>query len=244
MSYCLGMLLDGGLVFMSDTRTNAGVDSIASFRKTFLFDEKADRRIVILVAGNLAITQNVISRLEECLEHEDPTCNIYAAASMFDVARIVGSAVRDVFREEGEALKAHGVEFSASFIVGGQIEGRRMRLFNVYSAGNFVEATNETPYFQIGETKYGKPIIKRVLTPRTPIPEAVKCGLVSFDSTINANLSVGLPLDLTIIPRDNLAATESHLIGEEDPYFKNIGKIWGEGLRALFATLPDPKWVR
>ncbi|MDV7341524.1 peptidase [Terasakiella sp. A23] len=244
MSYCLGMLLDGGLVFMSDTRTNAGVDSIASYRKTFLFDEKDDRRVVILVAGNLAITQNVISRLEEALEHEGAKRNIYEASSMFEVARIVGSAVRDVYKEEGEALKAHNVEFSASFIVGGQIKGRRMRMFNVYSAGNFVEATKETPYFQIGETKYGKPIIKRVLTPRTPIPEAVKCGLVSFDSTINANLSVGLPIDLTIIPRDNLEGTESHLISEDDPYFNNIGKIWGEGLRALFATLPDPKWVR
>jgi putative proteasome-type protease len=242
MSYCLGMLLDGGLVFMSDTRTNAGVDNIASYRKTFIFDGIADRCIVMLVAGNLAITQNVISRLEERLEDDDPSRNIYLAPSMFDVARIVGGAVREVFQEEGEALKAHNVDFSASIIVGGQIEGRRMRLFNVYSAGNFVEATQETSYFQIGETKYGKPIMERVLTPHTPIPEAVKCGLVSFDSTINANLSVGLPINLTILPRDNLRGLETHLISEEDPYFKNIGKIWGEGLRALFATLPDPKW--
>ncbi len=244
MSYCLGMLLDGGLVFMSDTRTNAGVDSIGSYRKTFLFDKKDDRRIVILVAGNLAITQNVLSRLEECVEYEDPDHNIYEASSMFEVGRIVGWAVREVFKEEGEALRAHNVDFTASFIVGGQIDGRRMRLFNVYSAGNFVEATEETPYFQIGETKYGKPIIERVLTPHTPIPEAVKCGLVSFDSTINSNLSVGLPIDLTIVPRDNLLATESHLIGYDDPYFNSIGKTWGEGLRALFATLPNPKWVR
>ncbi len=244
MSYCLGMLLDGGLVFMSDTRTNAGVDNIASYRKTFVFDQKEDRRIIILVAGNLAITQNVISRLEEGLDADGTTGNIYEATSMFDVARLVGSAVRAVFKEEGEALKAHDVKFSASFIVGGQIKGRRMRLFNVYSAGNFVEATNETPYFQIGETKYGKPIVERVLTPRTPIPEAIKCGLVSFDSTINANLSVGLPIDLSILPRDNLEGMESHLIAQDDPYFNNIGTIWGEGLRALFATLPDPKWVR
>ncbi len=242
MSYCLGMLLEGGLVFMSDTRTNAGVDNIASYRKTFIFDDREDRCIVMLVAGNLAITQNVISRLEERLEEEDPAKNIYLASSMFEVVRIVGGVVREVFQEEGEALKAHNVDFSASIIVGGQIEGRRMRLFNVYSAGNFVEATQETPYFQIGETKYGKPIMERVLTPRTPIPEAIKCGLVSFDSTINSNLSVGLPLNLTVLPRDNLGGLETHLIGEEDPYFKNIGKIWGEGLRALFATLPDPKW--
>ncbi len=242
MTYCLGMLLDDGLVFMSDTRTNAGVDSIASFRKTFVFDGKEDRRIVILVAGNLAVTQNVISRLEECLEHEDPSCNIYAAGSMFEIARIVGGAVRDVYKEEGEALKAHGVEFSASLIVGGQIRGRRMRMFNVYAAGNFVEATRETPYFQIGETKYGKPIIKRVLTQETSIPQAIKCGLVSFDSTINANLSVGLPLNVTIVPRDNLEAMECHLIGEDDPYFGNIGTSWGEGLRALFETLPEPTW--
>jgi putative proteasome-type protease len=244
MSYCLGMLLDAGLVFMSDTRTNAGVDNIACYRKTFIFDEKEDRRIIILVAGNLAITQNVISRLEERLEDEDPKLNIYEAKGMFDIACIVGAAVREVFAEDGEALKAHKIDFSASFIVGGQIAGRRMRLFNIYSAGNFVEATPETPFFQIGEAKYGKPIINRVLTPKTSLPEAVKCGLVSFDSTMNSNLSVGLPIHVSIIPRDDILKTEMHVINEDDPYFKNLGNNWGEGLRALFSTLPDPEWIR
>jgi len=242
MSYCLAMRLESGLVFMSDTRTNAGVDNIASYRKIFVFDEAADRSIVILVAGNLAITQNVISRLEESLDSEDPQESLYKAGSMFDVARLVGRAVRAVFTEEGAALKEHGVDFSASLIVGGQIEDRRMRLFNVYSAGNFVEATAETPYFQIGETKYGKPIIERVLTPHTPLEDAIKCGLVSFDSTINANLSVGLPIDLAVLHRDQPKRLERHFIREDDPYFNSIGKIWGEGLRALFATLPDPRW--
>lgn len=244
MSYCLGMLLDAGLVFMSDTRTNAGVDNIASFRKTFVFDGQDDRRIVILVAGNLAITQNVVSRLEERLEEDDPARSLYAAKSMFDVARLVGGAVREVFGEEGEALRAHHVDFSASFIVGGQIEGRRMRMFNVYSAGNFVEATEETPYFQIGETKYGKPIIERVLSRQTQIPEAVKCGLVSFDSTINSNLSVGLPIDLTILPFNNATAMTQQRIEEDDPYFSGIGAHWGEGLREVFKTLPEPEWVK
>jgi len=242
MTYCLGMLLDEGLVLISDSRTNAGVDSIASYRKTFIFDEADDRKVIILVAGNLATTQNVISRLEERLEDEDPSRNIYQAVSMFEIARIVGGIVREVFAEEGEALQAHGIEFSASFIVAGQIRGRRMRMFNVYTAGNFVEATSETPYIQIGETKYGKPILERVLTQQTPISEAIKCGLVSFDSTINANLSVGLPINLTILRRDNVSALESIFIGDDDTYFADLVKIWGEGIRNLFRTLPDPEW--
>ncbi|SCA57952.1 Proteasome-type protease [Candidatus Terasakiella magnetica] len=244
MSYCLGMLLDVGLVFMSDTRTNAGIDNISTFRKTFIFDAKEDRRIVILVAGNLAITQNVLSRLEERLEDDDVKTNIYSQVSMFDVARLVGATLREVHGEEADALKNHDVDFSASLIVGGQIKGRRMRLFNIYSAGNFVEATAETPYFQIGEAKYGKPIIERVITPQLSIAEAVKCGLVSFNSTIRSNLSVGLPIDLTFIPRDNFEGMYHHLILEDDPYFNSLGDIWGQGLRDLFSTLPDPEWIR
>lgn len=242
MTYCLGMKLREGLVFMSDSRTNAGVDSVATFRKTFVF-EGEDRAIVILTAGNLAITQSVISLLEERLDEADPNRSIMAAVSLYDVARLIGAAVREVFDADGEHLRHHGAEFTASLIVGGQIHGRRMRLFNIYAAGNFIEATDETPYFQIGETKYGKPIIERVLTPDTPMVQAIKCGLVSFDSTIKSNLSVAPPLDLVVVPANACKAEIRRRIAEDDPYWNELRVRWGEGLRALFDDLPDPSWA-
>lgn len=242
MTYCLGMKLNEGLVFMSDSRTNAGVDSVATFRKLFVF-EGEDRAVVILSAGNLAITQSVMSLLEDRQPDDNPERSIMAAASMFDVARLVGNTVREVFETDGESLRQHGAEFTASLIVGGQIRGRRMRLFNIYAAGNFIEATDDTPYFQIGETKYGKPIIERVLTPETPIIQAIKCGLVSFDSTIKSNLSVAPPLDLVVIPTDTQKASRRLRIGDDDPYWTDLRRLWGEGLRALFDELPDPGWA-
>lgn len=243
MTYGLGMKLDAGMVFVSDSRTNAGVDSVATFRKCFVFDAAADRIIVILTAGNLAITQSVISLLEERLDSPDPQRSLHAAASMYDVARLVGNTLREVFEADGEHLRQHGAEFAATLIVGGQIQGRRMRLFNVYAAGNFIEATTDTPYFQIGETKYGKPIIERVLTPETPLVQATKCALVSFDSTIKSNLSVAPPLDLVIVPADTQKASVRLRIAEDDPYWSDLRRRWGEGLRALFDDLPDPDWA-
>lgn len=243
MTYGLGMKLDAGMVFVSDSRTNAGVDSVATFRKCFVFDAAADRIIVILTAGNLAITQSVISLLEERLDSPDPQRSLHAAASMYDVARLVGNTLREVFEADGEHLRQHGAEFAATLIVGGQIRGRRMRLFNVYAAGNFIEATTDTPYFQIGETKYGKPIIERVLTPETPLVQATKCALVSFDSTIKSNLSVAPPLDLVIVPADTQKASVRLRIAEDDPYWSDLRRRWGEGLRALFDDLPDPDWA-
>ncbi|KJS36659.1 MAG: peptidase [Rhodospirillaceae bacterium BRH_c57] len=243
MTYCLGMRLDAGMVFVSDSRTNAGVDSVATFRKSFVFDGAEDRIVVILTAGNLAITQSVISLLEERLDSDDPARSLYAAGSMYDIARLTGNAVREVFQEDGEHLRQHGSEFAASLIVGGQIKGRRMRLFNVYAAGNFIEATEDTPYFQIGETKYGKPIIERVLTPATPLVQATKCALVSFDSTIQSNLSVAPPLDLVIVPADTQRASVRIRIADDDPYWNDLRRRWGQGLRALFDDLPDPDWA-
>lgn len=243
MTYGLGMKLDAGLVFVSDSRTNAGVDSVATFRKCFVFDGADDRIIVILTAGNLAITQSVISLLEERLDSADPARSLHAAESMYDIARLVGNALREVFEADGEHLRQHGAEFAASLIVGGQIRGRRMRLFNVYSAGNFIEATTDTPYFQIGETKYGKPIIERVLTPATPLVQATKCALVSFDSTIKSNLSVAPPLDLVIIPVDTQKTSVRTRIADDDAYWTDLRRRWGEGLRALFDELPDPEWA-
>ncbi len=243
MSYCLGIRLDAGLVFLSDSRTNAGIDSVATFRKTFLFDDAEDRVLVLLSAGNLAITQAVITLLTERLAETDTGRSLYGAATMFDAARIVGSVLREVHDQDGDALAAQGVEFAATFILGGQIRGEPMRLFHIYSAGNFIEASRETPYFQIGETKYGKPILERVLRPEMPLLDAAKCGLVSFDSTIRANLSVGAPFDLTICLGDAYTVTMRRTFGAGDAYLERLGRVWGNGLRTLFLTLPNPDWA-
>jgi putative proteasome-type protease len=235
------MRLDAGLIFLSDSRTNAGVDSIATFRKTFVFDRRDDRVLVLLSAGNLAVTQAVVSLLTDRLTDADPAKSLHAASNMFEAARIVGATLREVHDQDGPALAAQGVEFSAAFILGGQIAGGPHRLFHVYAAGNFIEATAETPYFQIGETKYGKPIIERVLRPEMPLTDAAICGLISFDSTIRANLSVGPPLDLTICLRDSLKVDMRHVFGPGDPYCERLGRVWGNGLRTLFLSLPHPE---
>jgi len=201
MTYCVAIRLDAGLVFLSDSRTNAGLDHIASFRKMMIYEKPGERFMVLLSGGNLSISQSVreilqVEQLKESEESEPIT--IWNARSMFDAARVLGQAVRHVYDRDAEALKFAGVEFNVSLIFGGQIRGESMRLFHVYSAGNFIEATAETPYFQIGESKYGKPVLDRVLIPETPLAEAAKCALVSMDSTLKSNLSVGLPLDLLV----------------------------------------------
>ena len=242
MSYCVGVLLEQGLVLASDSRTNAGVDNIASFRKMTLYEVPKERVIAILCAGNLALTQSALSLLEEWSRGDDDALNLLKAPSLFRVARIVGSALREVHGVDGESLSKFGTEFNASFIVGGQIAGERSRLFHVYAAGNFIEATAETPFFQIGETKYGKPIIDRVVKPSTSMIDAAKCVLISFDSTMRSNVSVGLPIDLACVQRDALRVTMQRRITESDPYFTMIHHQWGEGLRRVFAQLPDPYW--
>ena len=201
MTYCCAIKINAGMVFLSDSRTNAGVDSISTFRKMLVYERPDDRFMVMLSAGNLSITQSV----REILQNEsvkDPETGdpitIWNARSMFDAARVLGSAVRHVEERDGTALRLAGLDFNVSLIFGGQISGEGMRLFLVYSAGNFIEATSETPYFQIGESKYGKPVLDRVITPATPLDEAAKCALVSMDSTLKSNLSVGLPLDLVV----------------------------------------------
>jgi putative proteasome-type protease len=201
MTYCVGIKLNAGLVFLSDSRTNAGLDNISTFRKMIVYEKPGDRFMVLLSAGNLGISQSVreILQVEQLAENEhDAPITIWNAKSMFDAARVLGSAVRHVYDRDAAALKHAGVEFNVSLIFGGQIRGEGMRLFQVYSAGNFIEATPETPYFQMGESKYGKPVLDRVITPDTPLDEAAKCALVSMDSTMKSNLSVGLPLDLVV----------------------------------------------
>ena len=244
MTYCVGMLLDAGLVFLSDSRTNAGVDHISMFRKMTVFERSGERVMVLLSAGNLAATQALVSSLHEHNSAIDGQPNLWNAPNLFEAARRIGDTLREVYERDAEALKLFNIEFNASFIFGGQIAGEAPRLFNIYAAGNFIEATPETPYFQIGESKYGKPIIDRVVTPATALGEAAKCALISMDSTIRSNLSVGLPLDLLCVKTNEQRVLKHLSIDAQDAYFSMIRNRWGERLRQAFADLPDPDWLR
>lgn len=242
MTYCVGMLLQQGLVFLSDSRTNAGVDNVSTFRKMKVWSREGDRVLVLLSSGNLAITQAVINILEERMQVADAALNLWAAPTLFEAATCVGEALREVRRRDLAALEEMGVEFNAALILGGQIAGEPHRLFHIYAAGNFIEATPETPFFQIGESKYGKPILDRVIEPGTSLVEAVKCGLISMDSTIRSNLSVGLPLDVLTYARDALRVGHQVSIGADDPYYAMIHSRWSEELRRVFLALPNPDW--
>jgi putative proteasome-type protease len=244
MTYCVAMLLDTGLVFLSDSRTSAGVDQISVFRKTYVYQKPGDRVIVVQGSGNLAITQAVATILHDSIEGRDTTHNLLNTPNMFEAARCVGEAMREVHRRDAQPLKDFDVAFNANLIVGGQIRGEPPRLMSVYSAGNFIEATPDTTYFQIGESKYGKPILDRVIRRSSSLNEAVKCALVSMDSSIRSNLSVGLPLDLVIVKRDHFAVARHVNIDEDNPYFRGIRNRWSEALREAFSELPDPDWLR
>jgi putative proteasome-type protease len=244
MTYCVSMLLDSGLVFLSDSRTSAGVDQINTFRKTTVFERPGERVIVMLAAGNLAITQGALNLLAERLASQEPHARgLHNCPNMFEAARCVGDALRDMHTRDADALRAQGVEFNASFIVGGQIRGEPPRLFQVYSAGNFIEATADTTYFHLGESKYGKPIIDRVTRRSMPLSEAAKCALISMDSTIRSNLTVGPPLDLVIVRRDEYRVASHVDIGPDNKYFQMILGAWGEALREAFSALPNPDWL-
>jgi putative proteasome-type protease len=248
MTYCVGVKLDAGLVFLSDSRTNAGLDQISTFRKMIVYEKAGDRFMVMLSAGNLSISQSVREILQvEKLDSGDPSGNtppitIWNATSMYDAVRVLGSAVRRVYDQDGPSLKQSGVDFNATMIFGGQIAGEAMRLFLVYSAGNFIEATRETCYFQVGESKYGKPVLDRMITPATPLDEAAKCALVSMDSTLKSNLSVGLPLDLLVYEAGRLQTQQIVCIDEHNPYFHMIRSTWGQKLRQVFEAIDDPHW--
>ena len=244
MTYCVGIKLDAGLVFMSDSRTNAGLDQISTYRKMMVYEKPGDRFMVMLSAGNLSISQSVreILQVEKIEDRDGNAITIWNAKSMFDAVRVLGSAVRRVHDQDGAALAAAGVDFNASMIFGGQIAGEAMRLFLVYSAGNFIEATRETCYFQVGESKYGKPVLDRMITPATPLDEAAKCALVSMDSTLKSNLSVGLPLDLLVYPANQFQTDQIVCIDDRNPYFQMIRGSWGQKLRDVFESLEDPQW--
>jgi len=245
MTYCVAIKLNAGLVFLSDSRTNAGLDQISTFRKMIVYEKPGDRFMVLLSAGNLSISQSVreILQIEKLKDHDtDEGITIWNARSMFDAARVLGSAIRRVQERDGAALHSAGVDFNVSLIFGGQIQGEGMRLFQVYSAGNFIEATPETPYFQVGESKYGKPVLDRVITPHTPLDEAAKCALVSMDSTLKSNLSVGLPLDMVVYEANQFQTDRVICIDENNPYFKMLHDNWGQKLREVFDSIEDPVW--
>ena len=241
MTYGVAMMLDAGMIFASDSRTNAGVDHVASFRKMKLFAVEGNRMIVVLSSGNLSITQGALNLLEA--GKVTPTGEtIWNVMTMFDAAQLLGEALREVRQRDAAYLMQANVESFASFLIGGQLQGERQRLFHTYSEGNFIEATPETPYFQIGEIKYGKPIIDRVVSSRTSLMDAAKCVLVSFDSTMRSNVSVGLPIDLLVYENNSLLVGLQRRIVEGDPYFSKIHKMWGEGVRRVFSELPNPHW--
>ncbi len=244
MTYCVGIKLDAGLVFLSDSRTNAGLDQISTFRKMMVYERAGDRFMVMLSAGNLSISQSVreILQVEKIDNPGGEPLTIWNAPSMFDAVRVLGSAVRRVYDQDAASLKQSGIDFNASMIFGGQIKGEAMRLFLVYSAGNFIEATRETCFFQIGESKYGKPVLDRMVTPASGLDEAAKCALVSMDSTLKSNLSVGLPLDLLVYERDRFATDKIACIDEHNPYFHMIRSTWGQKLRQIFESIEDPHW--
>ncbi|QPF71745.1 proteasome-type protease [Roseateles sp. DAIF2] len=241
MTYCVAMRLKAGLLFASDSRTNAGVDHISTFRKMNLFEAPGERMLCVLNAGNLATTQSVISLLRQRCEQEGK--HLLNTPSLYDAAELVGRTLKEVVaRDANDATLGQGVDFGANFIVGGQIRGEAPRLFHVYPQGNFIEATEDTPYFQIGEAKYGKPIIDRVIRFDSSLAEATKCTLISFDSTIRSNLSVGLPIDMLLYRGDSFTPAAVHRVEATDPYFLKLSRGWGEGLRRVFAKLPDEDW--
>ena len=242
MTYCVGVLLNDGLIFASDSRTHAGVDNFAKFCKMTIFERPGDRVIVLLSSGSLAGTQAIISVLKQRAEANEGTPNLWTARTMFDVAVLVSDATRDVERRDGTRLAGSEVAFNASFIFGGQIKGEPMRLFRTYAETNFIEAELDTPFLQTGETKYGKPIIDRVITPSASLPEATKCVLVSFDSTMRSNLSVGMPIDLVCYERDSLKVRMRRRFDQGDPYFAALSKEWSEGVRTVFRQLPELEW--
>lgn len=243
MTYCVAIRLDSGMIFASDSRTNAGVDHIATFCKMRVYERPDDRVIIVLSSGNLAMTQGVINILDRHQYARDGENTIWNAQSMFDVATLTGEALREMARRDGPALSQSGIDASSNIVVGGQIRGEQQRLFHIYPQGNFIETSDETPYFQLGESKYGKPILDRVITTSSPQKEAAKCVLISFDSTVKSNISVGLPIDMLWYPKDSLRVGVQQRIRDGDPYFSMLRQRWGGGLRRVFGELPDPDWM-
>ncbi len=247
MTYCVGILLNDGLVMISDTRTNAGIDNIATFRKLHTFENPGERTIAVASSGNLSITQAVISLLNEGLpgqQNPDELETLYNVPTMFQAAQLVGRAVREIYRLDAAALEEHNARFDIALLLGGQIKDRRLRLFMIYAAGNFIEATQDTAFLQIGESKYGKPILDRAVKYDADLYDALKIGLISVDSTMRSNLAVGLPLDLMVLRRDALKPELTYRVEAGDTYFEDLRQRWSEALRATHQAIPRPTYKK
>ena len=241
MTYCVAMRLNAGLIFMSDTRTNAGVDNISKFRKMFTWEEPGERVITVLTAGNLATSQAVISVLDERAKApKERRPSLLEAPTMFQVANIIGDTLKEVIKTQKMTGPESEADYGATMIVGGQIAGIEPRLFLIYPEGNFIEASEETPFFQIGETKYGKPILDRIIRPDTPIETAMRCALVSIDSTMRSNATVGPPLECLFYRKDSLLPQEQYCKLEENhPYLSELRQSWDDNIRLAFENLPS-----
>jgi putative proteasome-type protease len=243
MTYCVGLFLDDGLVLLSDTRTNAGVDHISTFSKMHVEEIAGERVLALLSSGNLAISQAVWNRLQEGVWLDGERHTLRNVPTMFRAAQLVGAAVRAVFEADGPSLRAQGIGFDVALLLGGQIAGQAQRLFMIYAAGNFVEATSDTPFLQIGEHKYGKPILDRVVTPQTSLIHGVKLALISMDSTLRSNLTVGMPLDLLVYREGTQAIALHKRITEDEPYFRSVREGWSTSLRDAYRAMPVPDWL-
>ncbi len=243
MTYCVGLCLKDGLVMLSDTRTNAGVDNVSTFSKMHIYEIPGERFVSVMTAGNLGVSQAIVNMLHEGIDTGERLETVYTVPSMFRAAQLTGEAVRRVFHSDGPTLEAQQIKFDVSILIGGQLKGQGPRLFQIYAAGNFIEATPDTPFLQIGETKYGKPILDRVLQYDTDPRDGVKLVMVSMDSTLRSNLSVGMPLDLMVYRRDAMKAEIRRRITESDPYFRMIHEGWSEALRDAYRAMPRPEWM-
>jgi putative proteasome-type protease len=246
MTYCVGLLVEAGLVVIADTRTNAGIDNISIFKKLHILADESDRLIIAASAGSLSVTQSALSMIEEGLpgDHDsDPLHTLDDARTMFRAAQMVGQALSAAKRAIGATLHGTSINASASILLGGRIGDEPLTLYQIYAEGNFIECQSDAPFLQIGELKYGKPILDRALTWASPLDEVVKAALISFDATIRSNLSVGLPLDLIIVPTDPKAPTIRRRIEEEDPYFNELSATWGRLLNEARTQIPDPPFL-
>lgn len=241
MTYCLAIKVNDGLVFASDSRTNAGVDYISTFSKMHVFTPSDDRLIVLLTAGNLATSQAVVNGIQRDLDEDKPD-NLKTLKYLFDIAQYVGQISRRVQQEHVGAMQQSGINTEASFILGGQIAGRTPKIFQIYPQGNYITASDDTPYLQIGETKYGKPILDRIIRAETTLEDAARCALVSLDSTMRSNISVGPPLELAISPTDSLHLSQHISLKYGTPLYASLQKRWNEGLRRAFERLPRFDW--
>jgi putative proteasome-type protease len=244
MTYAVGILVKDGLVMMADTRTNAGLDNIATYRKLHLFERPGEFVAALATAGNLSVTQSIVTHLREGIENEDTgeRERLVDQDGMFAAAQLVGKAVRKVYEIDGDALEQHASAFDVTLLLGGQKKGREPRLFMIYRAGNFIEATTDSPFLQIGEHKYGKPILDRAVTHTTDLYDALKLGLISMDSTMRSNLGVGLPVDLVVLRRDKIAWEVNHRIEAGEPYFHDLRERWSYALRKAHIDIPRPPY--